>query len=211
MKSQPTILVLDFGSQYTQLIARRVRETHVYSEIVDSAVPVEELLRHNPAGLILSGGPASVHEEGAPTVDPRIFELGIPVLGVCYGLQLMTQMLGGRVQRSGSREYGSAEIEADVASPFFKGVPARSQVWMSHADEVVELAPGFTAIARSGRVPRATSTACSSTRRSSTRSTASAWSATSSAASAAARAAGHRAPTSNRRSRISVPAWAATT
>jgi GMP synthase (glutamine-hydrolysing) len=153
MKSQPTILVLDFGSQYTQLIARRVRETHVYSEIVDSAVPVEELLRHNPAGLILSGGPASVHEEGAPTVDPRIFELGIPVLGVCYGLQLMTQMLGGRVQRSGSREYGSAEIEADVASPFFKGVPARSQVWMSHADEVVELAPGFTAIARSGRVP----------------------------------------------------------
>lgn len=153
MKSQPTILVLDFGSQYTQLIARRVRETHVYSEIVDSATPVEELLRHNPAGLILSGGPASVHEEGAPTVDPRIFGLGLPVLGICYGLQLMTHLLGGRVQRSGSREYGPAEIEADASSPFFAGVPATSPVWMSHADEVVALAPGFAAIARSGRVP----------------------------------------------------------
>lgn len=153
MKSQPTILVLDFGSQYTQLIARRVRETRVYSEIVDSAMPVEDLMRHNPAGLILSGGPASVHEDGAPTIDPRIFELGIPILGVCYGLQLMTHLLGGRVQRSGSREYGPAEIKVDASSPFFTGIPATSPVWMSHADEVVTLAPGFDAIARSGRVP----------------------------------------------------------
>jgi len=153
MKSQPTILVLDFGSQYTQLIARRIRETHVYSEIVDSAAPVEELLRHNPAGLILSGGPASVHETGCPSVDPRIFDLGIPILGICYGLQLMTHLLGGEVKRSGSREYGSASIHADATSPFFLGVPDSSPVWMSHADEVVRLAPGFQAIARSGRVP----------------------------------------------------------
>ncbi|MFA5203731.1 MAG: glutamine-hydrolyzing GMP synthase [Lentisphaeria bacterium] len=150
---QETILVLDFGSQYTQLIARRIREAHVYSEIVDSAISAEEIRRRAPKGLVLSGGPASVHDAGAPTVDPEIFTLGLPILGVCYGLQLMTQLLGGRVQRSGSREYGPATITADPRDPLFARLPASSGVWMSHADEVAELAPGFTAIASSDRVP----------------------------------------------------------
>ena len=150
MNSQPTILVLDFGSQYTQLIARRVRECRVYSEIVDSATPVEKIREHNPVGIILSGGPASVHDADAPTVDTRIFDLGLPVLGICYGLQLMMKLLGGTVRRSGSREYGSADIRVDdAASPFFKGVPAVSRVWMSHADEVVAAAPGFVKVAYS--------------------------------------------------------------
>ncbi|MFA4945432.1 MAG: glutamine-hydrolyzing GMP synthase [Lentisphaeria bacterium] len=154
MKQPPqTILVLDFGSQYTQLIARRIREAHVYSEIVDSAISVEAIRKHNPAGLILSGGPASVHQPGAPSVDPRIFELGLPILGICYGLQLMAKLLGGEVKRAGSREYGAATLTADTANPLFAGIPAESGVWMSHADEVVKLPRGFQPIAESGRVP----------------------------------------------------------
>lgn len=153
MQVQEKILVLDFGSQYTQLIARRIREARVYSEIVDSAISVEEIKKHKPAGLVLSGGPASVHQANAPVVDPGIFDLGLPILGVCYGLQLTTKMLGGTVKRSGSREYGHAAIEADIKNPLFEGIPACSSVWMSHADEVSELAPGFKDIASTDRVP----------------------------------------------------------
>ncbi len=155
MTQQAVVLVLDFGSQYTQLIARRIREAKVYSEIVDAAAPIEELLRHKPAGLILSGGPASVHDAGAPQADPRIFELGLPILGVCYGLQWMMQQLGGTVRQAGSREYGSAVVRPVGESSLLAGLPASSPVWMSHADEVVALAPGFQVLASSDRVPLA--------------------------------------------------------
>ncbi len=147
------ILILDFGSQYTQLIARRVREARVYSEIVDSAIDVEEVRAHGPAGLILSGGPASVHDPGAPGCDPRIFDLGIPVLGICYGLQWMTRLFGGEVRRSGSREYGRAELEIVREDPLFAGLPNCFRVWMSHADEVKQPAPHFHVVARSNSVP----------------------------------------------------------
>ena len=150
------IIVLDFGSQYTQLIARRVREAKVYSEIVDSAVSVDEIKKHEPAGIILSGGPASVHDDGAPTCDPAIFELGIPVLGICYGLHYMVSLFDGEVAKSGSREYGRAEVHRTVPdNPLFDKMPDSFQAWMSHADEVVRLAPGFITTAASETVPQA--------------------------------------------------------
>jgi GMP synthase (glutamine-hydrolysing) len=153
-KSRETILVLDFGSQYTQLIARRIREARVYSEIIDSAASAEEIAAHSPSGLVLSGGPASVHDDDAPTFDPAIFDLGIPILGICFGLQSVTQTFGGRVQRSGSREYGAADLHVkDADDPLFKGLPASIRVWMSHADEVIEGTPNMTVIASSGSVP----------------------------------------------------------
>ncbi|MDX9980379.1 MAG: glutamine-hydrolyzing GMP synthase [Lentisphaeria bacterium] len=151
--SQRTILILDFGSQYTQLIARRVREANVYSEIVDTMIPAAEIARRNVAGIILSGGPASVHDAEAPGCDPAIFDLGLPILGICYGLQWLTQHFGGRVQRSGSREYGQATLTLHGENPLFANVPPTSKVWMSHADEVVAAAPGFAAIASSQSVP----------------------------------------------------------
>ena len=147
------ILILDFGSQYTQLIARRVRETRVYSEIIDSATSVAEIRARAPAGLILSGGPASVHEDGAPSCDPGIFDLGIPVLGICYGLQWMAKCFGGEVKKSGSREYGGADLAVVREDPLFKGVPAQFRVWMSHADEVTTPPPGFEVVAESASVP----------------------------------------------------------
>ena len=147
------ILVLDFGSQYTQLIARRVREANVYSEIVDSAIDVDAVRKEDPAGIILSGGPASVHDENAPGCDPGIFDLGIPVLGICYGLHYTTRLFGGKVKRSGSREYGRASINLHGENPLFEKVPTSSNVWMSHADEVVEMASGFEVIASSETVP----------------------------------------------------------
>ncbi len=152
-ESQRKILILDFGSQYTQLIARRVREANVYSEIVDTMIPAAEIQAQDVAGIILSGGPASVHEDGAPGCDPAIFDLGLPVLGVCYGLQWITQHFGGRVQRSGSREYGQATLTIKDENPLFAGVAPTSKVWMSHADEVVEAAPGYSVIASSQSVP----------------------------------------------------------
>ncbi|NOY82982.1 MAG: glutamine-hydrolyzing GMP synthase [Kiritimatiellaeota bacterium] len=147
------ILILDFGSQYTQLIARRVREARVYSEIVDSAIDVEDVRAQGPAGLILSGGPAGVHDPDAPGCDPRIFDLGIPILGICYGLQWMSRRFGGEVRRSGSREYGRAELEVVREDPLFAGLPNRFRVWMSHADEVERPAPNFHVVARSNSVP----------------------------------------------------------
>ena len=154
-KQYKKILVLDFGSQYTQLIARRVREARVYSEIVDSEISADDVRREKPAGLILSGGPASVHDSDAPGCDPRIFDLGIPVLGICYGLQYMTAQFGGNVMQSGSREYGRAAVELRKENALFRGVKAPFQVWMSHADEVTELAPGFEVLGSSESVPYA--------------------------------------------------------
>ncbi|MDI6843613.1 MAG: glutamine-hydrolyzing GMP synthase [Anaerosomatales bacterium] len=142
--SQPTVLVLDFGAQYAQLIARRVREARVFSEIVPFDISAEEVERRKPAAIILSGGPASVYAEGAPHMDKRVLELGIPVLGFCYGIQEMATQLGGTVPRTDVGEYGFAELRVtEPESALFEGVPEVSQCWMSHRDSVGELPPGF--------------------------------------------------------------------
>ncbi|MGV3527008.1 MAG: glutamine-hydrolyzing GMP synthase [Candidatus Sericytochromatia bacterium] len=148
---QHSILILDFGSQYNQLIARRIREMKLYAEILPYNTPLAELRERQPCGLILSGGPASVYAEGAPTLSPEIFELGVPVLGICYGLQLMVQLQGGTVASASQREFGQADLMLEVPdSPLFTGLPEHSQVWMSHGDHVTELPPGFVTLARSG-------------------------------------------------------------
>ena len=142
------ILILDFGSQYTQLIARRIREAHVYSEIVDSEISLAEIKKFAPKGIILSGSPFSVHNPKCPKFDPGLYTLGIPVLGICYGQQLTVHSMGGQVQRSGSREYGPAILKITKKDdPFFAGVPVTSPIWMSHADEVVKIPKCFETIA----------------------------------------------------------------
>ena len=155
--SHQTVLVLDFGSQYTQLIARRLRELSVYSEVVPFNTPFEALRAKSPRGIILSGGPASVTEKGAPRCVPQIFELGIPVLGICYGMQLMTDLLGGAVRRSGHREFGYAVVrvagDGEGRSPLFQQVPAELRVWASHGDHVASVPPGFSVAATSTTVP----------------------------------------------------------
>ena len=137
------VAVLDFGAQYGQLIARRVRDLHVYSEIVPCDIPAEELAAMRPAALILSGGPASVYAEGAPSVDPAIFELGLPVLGFCYGHQIMAVTLGGEVAHSEVGEYGPAQIVRDGESALYAGTPDEQTVWMSHRDAVSRVPEGF--------------------------------------------------------------------
>ncbi|MCI0331413.1 MAG: glutamine-hydrolyzing GMP synthase [candidate division Zixibacteria bacterium] len=137
------IVILDFGSQYTQLIARRVREEKVFSEILPFDTPLSNLTGPEVIGIILSGGPSSVSDPGAPTAPREVFELGRPVLGLCYGLQLLAHLLGGKVVRSQNREYGPAEFQVEKANPLFKGVKRRSKVWMSHGDTVKKLPPGF--------------------------------------------------------------------
>jgi GMP synthase (glutamine-hydrolysing) len=141
-----TILVLDFGSQYTQLIARRVREADVYSEVVPFNTPLDDVRRHAPRGIILSGGPDSVYESDAPACDPQIYNLGIPVLGVCYGMQLMAKDLGGKVVPGAEREYGARDIQTTGASCLLDGM---KRVWMSHGDRILEPPPGFHVTARS--------------------------------------------------------------
>ena len=149
-----TILVLDFGSQYTQLIARRLRELSVYSEIVPFNTPVERLRAREPAGIILSGGPSSVYDEGAPTCEAGVFELDIPVLGICYGMQLMTLSLGGQVRRSGHREFGHALVTVAEREPaLFAQVPSQLRVWASHGDDVAGVPPGFEVAATSATAP----------------------------------------------------------
>jgi GMP synthase (glutamine-hydrolysing) len=140
-----TILILDFGSQYTQLIARRLRELGVYSEILPPSVRASQLARRGAKGIVLSGGPDSVHERGAPRCDPRLFALELPVVGICYGMQLMSQVLGGEVRRSGRREYGQASFRAD-GGLLFRGMSATSRVWMSHGDDVRRAPEGFTVV-----------------------------------------------------------------
>ncbi len=153
---QQKILILDFGSQYTQLIARRVRELKVYCEIHPFNLPLEAIRRLRPRGIILSGGPSSVFDPGAPSVSPELFGLGVPVLGICYGLQLMAHLLGGEVKRSPQREYGHAKVQvADGSESLFAGFERgeRHQVWMSHGDRVSALPPGFAATASSRSSP----------------------------------------------------------
>lgn len=149
------ILILDFGSQYTQLIARRVRESRVYSEIVPYHLPLKEIEAQQPSGIILSGGPASVYDKMAPLCDPGLFKLSVPILGICYGMQLMTHLLGGKVARATKREYGRADLLIDDSSDLFKGLPNRTPVWMSHGDRIETLPPGFQAIARTDNSPAA--------------------------------------------------------
>jgi GMP synthase (glutamine-hydrolysing) len=139
-----SIAILDFGSQYTQLIARRIREQNVYSAVLPCTAKLEEIRGANPIGIVLSGGPCSVYDADAPPADPAVLELGLPVLGICYGLQFITHQLGGRVRSAEKREYGHAEVElVDARNPLFAGLPASLHVWMSHGDEALELPPGF--------------------------------------------------------------------
>ena len=153
MSSHQTILILDFGSQFTQLIARRVRENRVYCEVHPFGLPLEEIRRRQPIGVILSGGPQSVYEEGAALADPRLFELGLPVLGICYGMQIMAHLLGGRVEGSQQREYGRAEITISEPGRLFAGLPLQQTVWMSHGDRINGAPPGFQASATTRNAP----------------------------------------------------------
>jgi len=148
-----SVLVLDFGSQYTQLIARRIRELGVYSEIKPFNFPLEQIKEARPKAIVLSGGPASVWDDGSPSLSPRIFDLGIPILGICYGMQLIAHLLGGKVERSERREFGPAEIEVTDGSGIFSDIPRKTKVWMSHGDRVLELPRGFASIAISGNSP----------------------------------------------------------
>ncbi len=168
------VLILDFGSQYTQLIARRIREGRVYCEIVPFHLPLPEIQAYSPSGIILSGGPASVYDPGAPLCDPALFELNVPILGICYGMQLMTHLLGGQVARSLKREYGRAMLrvsERGGATParrgttpaggttpatgLFSGIAKETPVWMSHGDRIEVLPAGFIAIAKTPHSPAA--------------------------------------------------------
>ncbi len=148
-----TILVLDFGSQYAQLIARRVRELHVYSELIPFDTPMSEIERRRPKALILSGGPASVYDEGAPHPDRAVWSGRVPILGICYGLQLMAHELGGEVVPATLREYGPASVEVTGEDRLFAGLEHRQRVWMSHGDSITRPPPGFHETARSGSTP----------------------------------------------------------
>ena len=139
-----TIVILDFGSQYTQLIARRIREQNVFSVVLPCTVPLAEIQALKPIGLILSGGPSSVYDADAPAADPKLLSLGVPVLGICYGLHFIVHHMGGKVKSAPRREYGHAEVTIeDSATPLFTGLPPTLAVWMSHGDEALELPAGF--------------------------------------------------------------------
>ena len=150
----PTVLVVDFGAQYAQLIARRVREAHVYSEIVPHSISADELARRAPAALIFSGGPSSVHQDGAPSIDPAVYELGIPILGICYGAQLIARDLGGTVAKTGRGEYGRTGLEVHDHGALF-GAVDHQQVWMSHFDTITEPPTGCVVTASSPDTPAA--------------------------------------------------------
>jgi GMP synthase (glutamine-hydrolysing) len=143
-----SIVILDFGAQYTQLIARRIREQNVFSVVLPCTAALAEVKANAPAGIVLSGAPWSVYDKDAPPADPRLFELGLPVLGICYGLQFMVHTLGGKVRPAEKREYGHAEIEIIAESVLFAGLAKRQPVWMSHGDEALELPPGFELTAK---------------------------------------------------------------
>src|ERR1700733_11200230 len=147
------ILILDFGAQYTQVIARRVRECKVYSTIVRFDLPAAEIAALKPKGLILSGGPASVYAPKAPIPDRAIFKLGVPVLGICYGVQLMGHFLGGKVALSKEREYGHGHLAIKKPGKLFAGLPHKLRIWNSHGDKLTKLPPGFVATAVSENSP----------------------------------------------------------
>jgi GMP synthase (glutamine-hydrolysing) len=142
------IVVLDFGGQYTQLIARRIRDQQVFSAILPCTASVAEICKLEPVGLVLSGGPSSVYDAAAPTCDPQILELGVPILGICYGMQWLTHVLGGKVEPAERREYGPAQLDVEGASDLFRMLPRRVKTWSSHGDHVVSLPPGFCVIGR---------------------------------------------------------------
>jgi GMP synthase (glutamine-hydrolysing) len=143
-----TIVILDFGSQYTQLIARRIREFNVFSVVLPCTAPLSEVMALAPKGIVLSGGPSSVYDNAAPKADPKLLELGLPILGICYGLQFITHHLGGKVVPAPAREYGHAEVTVIDETPLFAGLPASMNVWMSHGDHAESLAPGFRITAK---------------------------------------------------------------
>lgn len=147
------LIILDFGSQYSELIARRIRETEVYSEVLSYRTTAEQLKQLNPKGLILSGGPNSVYDNGAPHCDPAIWDLGIPVLGVCYGMQLMVEQLGGAVERAQRGEYGKASLHIDDPTDLLTNVDDGTTMWMSHGDAVTQLPPGFEVLAHTENTP----------------------------------------------------------
>nr|WP_201786444.1 glutamine-hydrolyzing GMP synthase [Moorella mulderi] len=147
------VLVLDFGGQYNQLIARRIREAGVYSEMIPFNTPLEEILARRPKGIVFSGGPASVYSPGAPRIDRALYESGIPILGICYGMQLMAHDLGGRVEAAAGREYGKTELEVTTDDILFAGLPQNMQCWMSHGDYISAPPPGFQVTARSAYTP----------------------------------------------------------
>ncbi|MEK7748979.1 MAG: glutamine-hydrolyzing GMP synthase, partial [Bacteroidota bacterium] len=149
MKRRELLLVVDFGSQYTQLIARRVRELGVYAEIHPYNTSVEKISELQPVGIILSGGPSSVYDHDAPKPSEKMYEMGIPVLGICYGLQLIADQLGGKVDPSQQREYGKASLVIDDRKDLFDGLNGSTPVWMSHGDRLSKLPPGFEPIAHS--------------------------------------------------------------
>ncbi|MEV5890070.1 glutamine-hydrolyzing GMP synthase [Nonomuraea fuscirosea] len=153
MSEFDTVLVVDFGAQYAQLIARRVRECHVYSEIVPSTMTVEEMMAKNPKAIILSGGPSSVYAEGAPPVPHGLFATGVPTFGICYGFQAMAQALGGEVARTGLAEYGGTPLEVLDEGVIFAGLPGSQTVWMSHGDSVAAAPEGFAVTASTGQTP----------------------------------------------------------
>ncbi len=153
--TQQRIVVLDFGSQYAQLIARRVREQNVYCQILRHDITADRLAELAPKGIILSGGPASVYEEGAPRCDPQLFELGIPILGICYGMQLSCEALGGSVDNTPSREYGPATCKIGKADQLFAGLPTQIDVWMSHGDQISSVSDEFETLAMTGTCPYA--------------------------------------------------------
>src|SRR6202046_5208804 len=143
------VVVLDYGGQYSQLIARRIRDCGVFSELLPHHVPLEEVTKRKPRGIILSGGPASVYAPGAPALERGLLELGVPVLGICYGMQLLVHDLGGRVEQAEVGEFGRSELHVRDPGVLLKGMPLEQTCWMSHRDTVFEPPPGFTALASS--------------------------------------------------------------
>ena len=154
MASEEKVIVIDFGGQYNQLVARRVRECNVYCEIYSYRTPIEQIKEMAPKGIILTGGPNSCYEEGAPSYTKELFELGIPVLGLCYGAQLMMHLLGGKVEKAPVREYGKTNTFIDGSlDTLFKDIDKETVVWMSHFDYISKVAPGFDIIAHTSDCP----------------------------------------------------------
>mgnify|MGYP000351525769 FL=1 len=153
MNDNETVVILDFYGQYNQLIARRVRECNVYSVVMPYDTPIEKIKSLNPKGIIFTGGPASVYEEGSPRCDESIFNLGIPILGICYGMQLMSTVMGGNVKKGVKREYGEIEVALTASSPLFVGLPEKNVCLMSHTDLVDKMPDGFEVIANTSNCP----------------------------------------------------------